>query len=415
MKEIIEFLDPLRRLHDNIRARVVTACEQQAAIDLARVAHEGADDVTYEVDRISESALVEWFTREIATHEPIVLIGEGLPDGRVVLPNNAVEADARWRVIVDPIDGTRGLMYQKRPAWILTGVAPNSPSPRRGGAGARLPSPARGGAGGGGQHPSPHRGGAGGGASLADIELAVQTEIPLVKQHLCDQLWATRGKGAHGVRINRLTNESQPLAIQPSTATDLRHGYATICRFFPGGRDVLAAIDDALCDRLLARRGLAQFAAGTIAATGTIRRGWSAEQNVPVPLSPADSAAVFEDQYACTSGQLYGLATGQDRFVADLRPLVQPLIAARGKTPGHCCHAYDLCTKLIAEEAGVIITSPTGRQVQTPLDTETNVAWIGYANRHLRAQIEPVLRDLLQEFNLTNPLSQRDQQNPPPY
>ena len=31
----------------------------------------------------------------------------------------------RWRVIVDPIDGTRGLMYQKRSAWILTGVAPN--------------------------------------------------------------------------------------------------------------------------------------------------------------------------------------------------------------------------------------------------------------------------------------------------
>ena len=30
---------------------------------------------------------------------------------------------SRWVIIVDPIDGTRGLMYQKRPAWILTGVA----------------------------------------------------------------------------------------------------------------------------------------------------------------------------------------------------------------------------------------------------------------------------------------------------
>ena len=44
-------------------------------------------------------------------------------------------------------------MYQKRPAWILTGVAPG---------------------------PGP--------STLADIELAVQTEIPLVKQHLCDEL-----------------------------------------------------------------------------------------------------------------------------------------------------------------------------------------------------------------------------------
>ncbi len=329
MTAISEFLDPLRRLHDNIRAQVLTACEERGAIDLARVAHEGAGDVTYEVDRISETALVEWFTRDIAIHEPMILIGEGLPGGRVVLPNGALEADARWRVIVDPIDGTRGLMYQKRPAWILTGVAPN-------------------------------RGEA---TSLADIELAVQTEIPLVKQHLCDQLWATRGNGAHGVRSNRLTNDSQPLTIQPSTAIDLRHGYATICRFFPGGRDVLAAIDDALCDRLVPRA--------------------------------AGKAAVFEDQYASTSGQLYGLATGQDRFVADLRPLVQPLIAARGKTPAHCCHPYDLSTKLIAEEAGVIITTPTGGPVQAPLDAETNVAWIGYANRELQAQIEPVLRELL--------------------
>ena len=32
--------------------------------------------------------------------------------------------------------------------------------------------------------------------TLADIELAVQTEIPLVKQHLSDELWAVRGQGA---------------------------------------------------------------------------------------------------------------------------------------------------------------------------------------------------------------------------
>jgi fructose-1,6-bisphosphatase/inositol monophosphatase family enzyme len=329
-----DFLEPLRRLHDSIRARVLTACEAREAIELARVAHEGPGDITYEVDRISEAALLEWFTKEIAVHEPIVLIGEGLPHGRVVLPQGTVDADARWRVIVDPIDGTRGLMYQKRPAWILTGVAPNR----------------------------------GETTSLADIELAVQTEIPLVKQHLCDQLWATRGGGAQGIRVNRFTNESRPLALMPSTGTDLRHGFATICRFFPGGRDVLASIDDELCDRLVTRT--------------------------------TDKAAVFEDQYACTSGQLYGLATGQDRFVADLRPLVQPLVVSRGKSPGHCCHPYDLCTTLIAEECGVIVTTPTGERLQAPLDVESNVAWAGYANEQLRSQIEPVLRDLLREHRL---------------
>ena len=41
------------------------------------------------------------------------------------LPRGVPESEAVWRIIVDPIDGTRGLMYQKRSAWILTGVAPN--------------------------------------------------------------------------------------------------------------------------------------------------------------------------------------------------------------------------------------------------------------------------------------------------
>ena len=87
-----DFLEPLRRLHDAIRSQVLAACEEKNAIELAHVAHEGKGDVTYEVDRISETALLDWFAREIAVHEPIVLIGEGLPNGRVVLPDKAAEA-----------------------------------------------------------------------------------------------------------------------------------------------------------------------------------------------------------------------------------------------------------------------------------------------------------------------------------
>ena len=126
-----DFIEPLRRLHTEIRELVVTACEERGAAELARVAHEGVGDVIYAIDRISETALVDSFEREIAVHEPIVLIGEGLPQGGVLLPESANAADARWRIIVDPIDGTRGLMYQKRPGWILTGVARISAMRRR--------------------------------------------------------------------------------------------------------------------------------------------------------------------------------------------------------------------------------------------------------------------------------------------
>lgn len=258
-----DFIEPLRRLHDSIRGLVVAACEERTTDELTIVSHEGAGDVIYAIDRVSETELVDRFTREIAANEPIVLIGEGLPNGRITLPEGSTERDARWRIIVDPIDGTRGLMYQKRPGWILTGIAPNL----------------------------------GENTTLADIEVAIQTEIPLVKQHLCDQVWAVRGGGVHGVRHNRLTGESRTLTVQPSRATELRHGFATICRFFPGGRDVLAALDEDLCDRILSRQH--------------------------------GEVGVFEDQYACTGGQLFGLAIGQDRLVADLRPLVQRFVEER--------------------------------------------------------------------------------------
>jgi fructose-1,6-bisphosphatase/inositol monophosphatase family enzyme len=330
-----EFLDPLRRLHDWMRDLLIAACERYQPSELSAVVHDGAGDVTFMVDQVSEAAFIEWLTREIAVHEPIVLVGEGLPEGCITLPSTAAAEEARWRIIVDPIDGTRGLMYQKRPGWILTGVAPNH----------------------------------GSATSLADIALAVQTEIPLIKQHLTDQLWTFRGQGAHGIRYNRLTKESVPLAIQPSSAGGLRNGFATVCRFFPGGRDVLGALDDELCARLL----------------GPVRPG---------------EAAVSNDQYASTGGQLYGLMMGQDRLIVDLRPLVAPIIRARGEAPGHFCHPYGLCTKLIAEEAGVVVTDANGSSVNAPLDTEADVSWIGYANRSLQQEIEPVLGELMRVHGL---------------
>jgi hypothetical protein len=57
---------------------------------------------------------------------------------------------------------------------------------------------------------------------------------------------------------------------------------------------------------------------------------------------------------------------------------------------------------LIAQEAGVIVTSPTGGALAAPLDTDSNVGWIGYANRQLQSFIEPVLQDLLRKFGLVS-------------
>jgi fructose-1,6-bisphosphatase/inositol monophosphatase family enzyme len=335
MSDVATLLPAIRRIHERIRDAVVAACEKSASADLAAVAHESDGDTIYAVDRISEDLLIELFEREIAGTVPVVLLAEGLPGGKVILPRGTQETSAQWRIMVDPIDGTRGLMYQKRSAWILTGVARNH----------------------------------GTGTRLSDIELAVQTEIPLIKQHLCDVAWAQAGSGAHAERHNRLTGQRAPLPLQPSQAGTIAHGFAMLARFVPGARDELAAIDEEIVR----------------AALGPIRPG---------------KAACFEDQYICTGGQFFELMTGHDRFVADIRPLMERSLAAKGERMGLCCHPYDVCTELIARELGVIITNECGEPLQAPLQIEPDICWIGYANAQIRRQIEPLLQAALKKRGL---------------
>jgi fructose-1,6-bisphosphatase/inositol monophosphatase family enzyme len=338
MSEARHLLDAILELHDEVRDEVVSATERRHLETLSSVDRDRDGDTIYAIDVVGEE-VVSRFAETLAATHSFVLIAEGLPGGRRWCPKNGTspvdEASADWIVIIDPIDGTRGLMYQKRSAWVLTAVAPN-----------RGPD-----------------------TSLSDAVLAVQTEIPLVKQHLSDQLWALRGEGAQARRHNRLTGQSMPIRLTPSTATSIAHGYSSITRFFPGARDALAALDEAV----------------VLGALG--------------PPTPG-KASCFEDQYASTGGQLYELMAGHDRFVADLRPLIHPLLAQRGLPPSLTCHPYDVCCALIAEEHGVIVTDVHGGPLTVPLNVDADVAWVGYANANIRTQIEPILQTALREQGL---------------
>ena len=335
MSDPTPLLQPILRIQALIRDAVVAACESAAEGDLQRVDRDGSGDTLYAVDRVGEERLIELFDEEVASIAPIVLLAEGLPPQGVLLPRGASESSAVWRVLVDPIDGTRGLMYQKRSAWVLTGVAPNR----------------------------------GLETTLADVVLAAQTEIPLVKQHLSDRLFALRGQGMHAERFNRVDRSLKPLDLRPSQAATIAHGFAMVSRFFPGAREELAAIDEEII----------------LGALGPVREG---------------KAHCFEDQYICTGGQLYELIAGHDRFNADLRPLVESILRSRGLSLGICCHPYDLATELIAREAGVIVVDPTGAPLEPPLDIESDVAWAGYANPAIRAQVEPLLHEALRSRRL---------------
>jgi hypothetical protein len=79
---------------------------------------------------------------------------------------------------------------------------------------------------------------------------------------------------------------------------------------------------------------------------------------------------------------------------------MRKIATERGENMGHCCHPYDICTLLIAEELGVSITDPQGEPLAVRLDVTSDVAWVGYANSQIRQQVEPVLHQLLRERNL---------------
>lgn len=325
------FLGPLHALHETIVHGVVAACQQTSVDELASVAEDGEGDTIYAVDRVSEELLVRELARCAGNLGGIVLIAEGLAGGMLTLPSGWDESRCRYRVIVDPIDGTRGFMYQKRPAWVLTGVAPNHGPETR----------------------------------LSQIEFSIQSELPLLKQRYRDQLVALRGHGVAAERVDMVSGGREPLRLRPSRATGLAHSFVTFCRFFPGARDELAALDDELMFALLGP-------------------------------PPDKKALCFEDQYTSTGGQFYELMAGHDRFVADLRPLLAPLLARRGLPSALCCHPYDVSTALIAEELGVCLRSPWGEPFDVTLDVDSDVAWVGYANSELLRQVEPVLLSLLE-------------------
>jgi hypothetical protein len=331
-------LSALRELHlrmlRGLREQLLSASTEH----LSAVTEVRGGDAIYRIDEKGEEILVE-FCEEWAREAPFLLIAEGLGEtGERMFPGGTPREAARFRLIVDPIDGTRGLMYNKRSAWILSGVAPN-----------RGPE-----------------------TSLREIECAVMTEVPTTRARYADQLWARGGQGASGITYDLTGEELREAgapALSPSRAQDLRHGFATISKFFPGGKELTVRLEEALFHALL---------------------------GPPVDGTPQ----VFDDEYVSSGGQLYELMVGHDRFTADLRPLILPRACPGEAAARLCAHPYDLCTELIAREVGVIVTGADGQRLDAPLGVHGSVAWIGYANETLRRQIEPVLQRLFRELEL---------------
>lgn len=319
-------------LQDHLREIICAARNADPERELAGVAEVTPADTIYAIDKISEAAIGEWYSSHWPADLPVELVMEGAEgNGPLTFPQGTPAGQTAWKCILDPIDGTRNMMYDKRSAWALAGIAP-----QRGDAN-----------------------------TLQDIVVAAMTALPTSREWRSDQLSAVRGRGivctAHDVR----NGTSGPVDFRPSRASDCRHGFASVTRFFPDGLALLGELEERLWKELY-------------------------------PEAPGGTPLVFNDQYITTGGQLMELISGHDRFIADLRPLVFAKLSLPGSLS---THPYDLAAALVAEEAGIILVDPlSGAALDAPLDTTTPVAWVAYANPEIATHIGPTLRRLIREL-----------------
>ena len=320
-------LDRARRLlcqlQDAIRSSVRRA-QQRGGRKLTRAVGVTSADTIYGIDKISEQAVLAWFKTNWPQRWPVELVMEGLEEsaGPVTFPKGTPVERTIFKCILDPIDGTRGLMYEKRSAWSLAALAPQ-----------RGPK-----------------------TNLRDIMVAAMTELPTTKQDIGDQLSVVRGGRVCAERIVGRTGRRTKFTPQPSRAKSVAHGFASFAKFFPAGKT------------------------------------WLAEREEQLWRALGDGGEIFDDQYLSSGGQLYELLMGHDRLIADIRPLAMAALRQRTTL---LCHPYDICTALIAQACGCVITAPQGQPLDAVLDTTSPVAWVGYANSALARRIGPKLRQVL--------------------
>lgn len=203
-------LERLRTLHIAMRDHLHAHLKITAVEEMAQATALQGGDTIYALDTKGEEILLP-FCEEWGRDTPFLLVAEGLEDGRQLFGCTRDE-DAGFILICDPIDGTRPLMYDKRSAWLLTGIAPN-----------RGPD-----------------------TNLSDIEVAMQTELPTSKALYADTLWAVRSQGAHAMQQNLMTREIREFTPHPSGATTVEGGYAMFAKFFIGSKGWLAELEEQL-------------------------------------------------------------------------------------------------------------------------------------------------------------------------
>jgi len=184
--------------------------------------------------------------------------------------------------------------------------------------------------------------GAGRGATtLEELEVGAAVEIPTARAAVGLVAWAA---GAElRVEDDDLVGGAgpTPVTLHPQVGRPLDRSFVTVVRLLPGGHGPIGTWADAHLAGL----------------------------------------EVYDDLVPCTGGALMGLASGADRAVFDPRPLLHP--------DGFAAHPYDLAALVVARAAGVVVEALPPGPLDVPLDTDTPVAWAGYADEATARRLRP--------------------------
>lgn len=177
-------------------------------MDAACVAEVGGADTIFGLDRHVEPLLISALETWPEHLLPVGVFAEGLPWAPLIV-GGAVNAAPKYWLLIDPIDGTRGLMYEKRSAYFLAAAAPGSSA---------LPR-------------------------LSQCIASVAVELPPPKAGWADVFVWGIDEGVRAERHALTDGFVAPCAlVRPSTATGLAEAFGCVVAFFPGGKREAAAL-----------------------------------------------------------------------------------------------------------------------------------------------------------------------------
>ena len=301
--------------------------------DVQAIGFVGGDTI-FGIDRKVEPLLLRELQSWSEEIGHLVAVAEGFgEDGTVSFGPRG--ASASLRLLIDPIDGTRCLMYDKRSAWFLAAAAPDDGPTTR----------------------------------LAGAIASVMVELPTSKQRWADNVVFAKGEPLSAQRVDIATGEIVPLKHRPSLANTLLNGYGQVSNFFPGTKALASELMERIASAVVGavQPGMASIFEDQYVSTG----GQFVELLFGRDRFCCDLRPIFYDILERRSG----------------RPVPR----------GIACHPYDIAGLPAALAGGVIITDAFGAVLDTEFSVSTPVHWCGYANESLRREIEPAIRAFIDE------------------